>query len=103
MYLRRLSINVKKNSLTKKVKTFYTLIDFDKVKDKNFFDLSLSLDVIYHLVEDRVFDLHMKTLFYSSKYVIIFSTISMITFTQNNMSKTENLQIGLIKISQTMI
>ncbi|MDC2966927.1 class I SAM-dependent methyltransferase [Acidimicrobiaceae bacterium] len=64
----------KKEFSNEKSKTFYTLIDFDKVKDKNFFDLSLSLDVIYHLVEDRVFDLHMKTLFYSSKYVIIFST-----------------------------
>ena len=64
----------KKDFSKEKSKTFYTLIDFDKVKDKNFFDLSLSLDVIYHLVEDSVFDLHMKTLFYSSKYVIIFST-----------------------------
>ena len=35
---------------------------------------SLSLDVIYHLVEDDVFDLHMRQLFYSSQYVIIFST-----------------------------
>ena len=64
----------KKEFSNEKSKTFYTLVDFDKIKDKNFFDLSLSLDVIYHLVEDRVFDLHMKTLFYSSKYVIIFST-----------------------------
>ncbi len=64
----------KKDFSNEKSKRFYTLIDFEKVKGENFFDLSLSLDVIYHLVEDSVFDLHMKTLFYSSKYVIIFST-----------------------------
>ena len=38
-------------------------------------DLSLSLDVIYHLVEDNVFDSYMKQLFSSSnKYVIIYSS-----------------------------
>jgi len=38
-------------------------------------DLSLSLDVIYHLVEDHLFELHMKHLFQSSsKYVIIYSS-----------------------------
>lgn len=37
-------------------------------------ELSLSLDVIYHLVEDDVFDKYMKQLFASSKkYIIIYS------------------------------
>jgi SAM-dependent methyltransferase len=39
------------------------------------FDLSLSLDVIYHLVEDGVFENYMKSLFLSSKkFVIIYSS-----------------------------
>lgn len=38
-------------------------------------DLVLSLDVIYHLVEDSVFDRHMNDLFSaSSKYVAIYSS-----------------------------
>lgn len=39
------------------------------------FDLALSLDVIYHLVEDSVFDAYMRDLFASSRcYVIIYSS-----------------------------
>jgi hypothetical protein len=39
------------------------------------FDLSLSLDVIYHLVEDDIYEMYMNDLFNStSKYVIIYST-----------------------------
>lgn len=38
-------------------------------------DLSLSLDVLYHLVEDEVFDSYLKTLFNSARhYVIIYSS-----------------------------
>lgn len=38
-------------------------------------DLSISLDVIYHLVEDAVFDSYMRTLFRSAdKYCIIYSS-----------------------------
>ena len=38
-------------------------------------DLTLSLDVIYHLVEDDVFEAHMRTLFAAAeRFVIIFST-----------------------------
>ena len=38
-------------------------------------DLALSLDVIYHLVEDYVFELYMARLFDSARrYVVIFST-----------------------------
>lgn len=38
-------------------------------------DLSISLDVLYHLIEDNVFNLYMKNLFSSSKkYVCIYSS-----------------------------
>lgn len=38
-------------------------------------ELTLSLDVVYHLIEDGVFELYMKDLFASSsRYVIIYST-----------------------------
>ena len=38
-------------------------------------DLSISLDVIYHLLEDHIFHLYMKNLFNSSnKYVCIYSS-----------------------------
>ncbi len=38
-------------------------------------DLSLSLDVLYHLVEDDVFESYLKTLFNSARhYVIIYSS-----------------------------
>lgn len=38
-------------------------------------DLTLSLDVIYHLVEDNVFEYYMRTLFAaSSRYVIIYAS-----------------------------
>ena len=38
------------------------------------FDLAVSLDVVYHLVEDYVFDTYMKRLFASSsRFVIIYS------------------------------
>ena len=64
---------------------------FSKDKNKSFFlydpqyfidnlslfkaDLTLSLDVIYHLVEDEVFAKYMKDLFSTSKkYVIIYSS-----------------------------
>ena len=43
-------------------------------------DLSLSLDVIYHLVEDNVFEDHMRLLFRASeRYVIIYSSNENIT------------------------
>lgn len=38
-------------------------------------DLALSLDVIYHLIEDQVFDQYIRTLFGASRrYVIIYSS-----------------------------
>ena len=39
------------------------------------YDLSLSLDVIYHLIEDEAFELYMKRLFdYSQRFVIVYSS-----------------------------
>jgi hypothetical protein len=55
-----------------KSKAFKTVKDYDG-SDKA--ELTLSLDVIYHLVEDDVFDQYMKKLFESSKkYVIVYSS-----------------------------
>lgn len=46
-----------------------------KIEGKGKHDLSLSLDVIYHLVETELFNLHMIHLFQSaSRFVIIYST-----------------------------
>lgn len=46
-----------------------------KLIENNISDLSLSLDVIYHLVEDHIFEDYMHKLFNSSKeYVIIYSS-----------------------------
>jgi len=50
---------------------------FKNVRDYNNekFDLSMSLDVIYHVVEDNLFEEYMNTLFNSSeKYVLIYSS-----------------------------
>lgn len=44
-------------------------------KDIGLFDLALSLDVIYHLVENSVFDNYMRRLFsHSRRYVVIYSS-----------------------------
>lgn len=44
-------------------------------QDIRIFDLALSLDVIYHLVENRIFDVYMRRLFSCSRrYVIIYSS-----------------------------
>ena len=53
---------------------FKTFKMYDKY-DGEKYDLSLSLDVIFHLVEDDVFEEYMNKLFDSSKkYVIIYSS-----------------------------
>lgn len=55
-------------------KAFYTYDDFFQ-QYKKAFDLTLSLDVIYHLIEDSVYHQYMNTLFdYAGKYVIIYSS-----------------------------
>lgn len=44
-------------------------------KDLGTFDLALSLDVIYHLIEDSVFDAYMRRLFsVAQRHVIIYSS-----------------------------
>ena len=47
----------------------------DLPPDIGLFDLALSLDVIYHLVEDSVFDSYMKLLFtHSQRHVVIYAS-----------------------------
>ena len=47
----------------------------ETLKNKYKADLTISLDVIYHLLEDNVFNLYMQNLFNSSnKYVCIYSS-----------------------------
>ena len=54
-------------------KKFVTYDEYYKISSK--FDLALSLDVIYHLVEDEIYEKYMNDLFNSTnKFVIIYST-----------------------------
>jgi len=58
-------------------KSFYLYDQFAFKDNHNLFrsELTISLDVIYHLVEDAVFDKYMQHLFDSAvKYVIIFAS-----------------------------
>lgn len=65
--------NMKKKYLGDKKKTFFHLSEYKK--DTYQADLTLSLDVIYHLIENHTFDNYMKNLFSSSeKFVIIYSS-----------------------------
>jgi cyclopropane fatty-acyl-phospholipid synthase-like methyltransferase len=53
-------------------KSFVTVEKFDPTTQA---DLTISLDVIYHLVEDEVYDRYMRQLFDSSnKHVIVYSS-----------------------------
>ena len=52
-------------------KSFHLLSEYDGRKA----ELALSLDVIYHLVEDRIFETYMRTLFGAAEhYVVIYSS-----------------------------
>lgn len=63
----------KKKFNNDKSKTFIFMDNNFKSEKKA--DLSISLDVIYHLLEDKVFEEYMKNLFNSSnKYVCIYSS-----------------------------
>ena len=53
-------------------KQFFNISDYSKLKSK--LEAVLSLDVIYHLIEDEIFKTHMERLFDGYKFVIIFST-----------------------------
>ncbi|WP_158248420.1 glycosyltransferase [Petrotoga sp. SL27] len=60
-----------------KTKSFFLYNPEEVESNKSLFkaELSLSLDVIYHLVEDLQFDLYMKNLFLSAeKFVIVYSS-----------------------------
>ena len=58
-------------------KAFFLYIPekFDSIADGHSGELGISLDVVYHLVEDKMFNLYMKHLFEASeRYVIIYSS-----------------------------
>lgn len=60
-----------------KTKSFFLYAPDCSVETRSAFkaELALSLDVIYHLVEDRIFELYMKHLFSAAtKFVIIYSS-----------------------------
>ena len=58
---------------TDKNKTFQELSSF--INSDKTFETAMSLDVIYHLVEDNVFENHMKLLFSrATKFVIIYAS-----------------------------
>jgi hypothetical protein len=58
-------------------KTFYTYDEATVLTATTKYDLSLSLDVIFHLTEDHAFNEYMKNLFSSSdRFVIIYSSDS---------------------------
>lgn len=47
----------------------------NRISEMNFSDLTMSLDVIYHIIEDNVYQEYMRNLFdLSLKYVLIYST-----------------------------
>ena len=68
------AINIcKKKFYNDSTKAFYHLNN-NFINNKTA-DLSLSLDVIYHLIEDNTFEVYMNNLFKSSnKYIIIYSS-----------------------------
>jgi cyclopropane fatty-acyl-phospholipid synthase-like methyltransferase len=56
-------------------KSFMIVDEFEKNKNQFKFEMAISLDVIYHLVENEVYDDYMKRLFAASnRYVIIYSS-----------------------------
>lgn len=58
-----------------KTKKFYESNEFLANHKGEQYDMALSLDVIYHLVEDEVFEKYMSNLFaYSKKYICIYSS-----------------------------
>jgi len=67
----------KKRFKEDKSKSFFIYNPFCFVDNHGLFqaDLAISLDVIYHLVEDEIYEAHMSQLFRSGKnYVIIYSS-----------------------------
>jgi SAM-dependent methyltransferase len=55
--------------------TSKVFIHLDEVSKEHCSDLAMSLDVIYHLVEDEVFESHMRQLFSAARqYVIVYAS-----------------------------
>ncbi|WP_343700849.1 methyltransferase domain-containing protein [Chitinophaga sp.] len=60
-----------------KTKRFYTNTkeNIANLKKENQFDIALSIDVIYHLVEQSVYEEYLRTLFeLSGRWIVIYST-----------------------------
>lgn len=56
---------------------FFTTKEFSEISGREVCDLGLSLDVVYHLVEDEVYDAYISDLFSTaSKFVLIYSSNS---------------------------
>lgn len=61
----------KKEFVSDNSKKFYLMSEYNSEK----YDLTISLDIIYHLIEDQVFNDYMNNLFNASNgYVIIYSS-----------------------------
>ena len=53
----------------------YRFVDFDGLADVQMAELALSLDVIYHLAEDDVFEKYMRDVFmFATNFVIVYSS-----------------------------
>lgn len=71
------AIEICKSKFNKDIsKNFFTLDEFSQIAEIiKSSELVLSLDVIYHLIEDEIFDEYMNNLFNSSsQYVIIYAS-----------------------------
>lgn len=67
--------NNKERFKNDKNKRFFTTDEKDLYLNENKYDLSLSLDVIFHLTEDEVYEEYMNDLLNSSKkYIIVYSS-----------------------------
>lgn len=67
-------IELNKNRFNKDCTKKFRVINEDIKIDKRY-DMAISLDVIYHLVEDDIYETYMKNLFsYSKKYVCIYAS-----------------------------
>jgi len=78
-YPRYLGVDVSETAISHCRKKFHKRRNYSfELMDNysiEYFDLAISLDVVYHLVEDNVFDQYMSDLFSSaSKYVLIYSS-----------------------------
>lgn len=70
------ALDICRNKFQKdKTKKFISMSEIKKLKKQIQVDLAISLDVLFHLVEDDVFEEYMKNLFNSAnKYVCIYSS-----------------------------